>query len=902
MDLRKKRNLIWVLAFLFLFIIPSLLSLYGDLLWFISLNFSTVFWTILKTKIFLWIITATLFFLFVTINLRIAIKYAMKKNDLQATILNKFIKIATVFLAILIGFAFSSKWEVLLQYFNPTLFALSEEVFAKDIAFYVFKLPFLILIKNFIFSTIFLTLLVLLVAYLFYTRTPRKEVILEENRIVTDFRLSNLQQKSIKHISILWSFLLLSIAFWFFLEKYKILLSIKGVVFGAAYTDINIFLPFYMVLLVLSLAAAVYFFLYKSTNFKPISYSLSILFFLLLVGAGVSYIVQSFIVEPDEFNLEKEYISRNIKHTTEAYGLFAIEEKEFPTTSSLTLEDIKNNKATIENIRLWDWRPLLSTYKQLQLFRTYYDFVDVDVDRYTINNNYKQVMISARELNQDQLPEKAKTWINKHLVYTHGYGLAMSPVNEISEEGLPNFYIKDIPPKSITNANLKVTQPEIYYGQETNDFIIVKTTTNELDYPSGEKNIYTVYKGGGGIPLDTFLKRLAYSVKFNSLKLLVSGSVQKTSKILFSRNIVERAHKIAPFLEYDPDPYLVIADNKLYWILDAYTITNTYPYSEPVNNDINYIRNSVKVVVDAYNGAMDFYIIENEPIIQTYQKIFPSLFKNFAEMPENLQEHIRYPEGLLKIQSLMYATYHMKDPQVFYNREDTWSIPNELYRGSSKVMEPYYIVMKLPEQEKEEFILITPFVPKGKENMIAWMAARSDSPHYGKLVVFKFSKQELIYGPMQIEARIDQNTDISQKFTLWDQRGSDVIRGNLLVIPIENSILYVEPVYLQASAAGALPELKRVIVAFGNKVTMQETLEEALNTIFLGEQTVEKIEEAMKEQKPSLAGEITDNTLLATILSHYRKSQVALKQGDFTIYAEEINIVGELLEDAYSSP
>ncbi|MFH0868589.1 MAG: UPF0182 family protein, partial [Candidatus Woesearchaeota archaeon] len=605
-------------------------------------------------------------------------------------------------------------------------------------------------------------------------------------------------------------------------------------------------------------------------------------------GNIVAAVVQSLYVQPNEFNLEEPYIEQNIKHTLFAYGLTNVYTRDFPVTYNLTIDDINKNKATMDNVRLWDWRPLLTTYKQIQLFRTYYDFLDVDVDRYKINNKLRQLMISPRELDQNQLATKAKTWVNEKLVYTHGYGAVVSPVNKVSNEGLPELFVKDIPPKT-EYAELKITQPRIYFGEQSTDFIAVNTKANEFDYPLGNENVFAAYDGNDGIKLSNMLRKAVFSLKLGSINLFVSSAITKDSKLLLKMNIVERASALAPFLKYDSDPYIVINDGKLFWIIDAYTVSSEFPYSEK-NIGINYIRNAVKVVIDAYNGNIDFYVIDKkDPLIQNYAKIFPQLFKNFEDMPDGLKEHLRYPEDLMRIQTQIYGTYHMKDAQVFYNKEDVWRTPNEIYSNNEIELRPYYIILELPDAKKEGFYLITPLIPRGKENMIAWFVAHSDPDEYGKLEVFRLSKQELTYGPMQIEARIDQDTEISQLLTLWGQQGSEVIRGNLLTIPIEESFLYIEPVYLKASAGGALPQLKRVIVAYDDKVTMQETLEEALEVIFKGK--VEKAKE--KGEVTKIPETLSEKFNEASEV--YKEAQEALTQGDFAKYAEKIEELGRIL-------
>ncbi|HSR12313.1 MAG TPA: UPF0182 family protein, partial [Thermodesulfobacteriota bacterium] len=516
----------------------------------------------------------------------------------------------------------------------------------------------------------------------------------------------------------------------------------------------------------------------------------------LIVGTGIyPALVQRFKVMPNEIVLEKPYLEKNIQYTRLAYGLNAIRYQEFPAEYTLTREDLGRNELTIKNIRLWDHAPLLSTYSQLQEIRTYYKFIDVDNDRYTINGESRQVMLSARELSYRSLP--SRTWVNEHLIYTHGYGAVLGPVNRISAEGLPEFFIKDIPPAS--TGEIKITRPEIYFGETSNEYVFVRGKRPEFDYPVGEKNVYSQYQGKGGIPL-SFLTKVLFAIRFASFNILLSDDLTAESRIMFNRRIQDRVQRVAPFVHFDSDPYLVITrEGRLVWFVDGYTTTDRFPYSEPIGNLGNYIRNSVKALVDAYDGTVTLFVSDpKDPIIQTYSRIFPGVLKSLDEMPADLKKHIRYPQTLLSIQARMYSTYHMQDPQVFYNKEDLWSIPRKTVQGqgSEQEKEPYYTIMRLPEGTKEEFVVLLPFTPARRDNMSAWMAGRCDAPHYGEVVVYVFPKQKLVYGPKQIEARINQEAEISKQLSLWNQRGSQVIRGNLLAIPIETSILYVQPLYL----------------------------------------------------------------------------------------------------------
>jgi uncharacterized membrane protein (UPF0182 family) len=612
----------------------------------------------------------------------------------------------------------------------------------------------------------------------------------------------------------------------------------------------------------------------------------------IIVGTGIyPGLVQRFVVVPNEIVLEKPFLEQNIKYTRLAYRLNSVKDQEFPAEESLTREDLRRNDLTIKNIRLWDHAPLLSTYSQLQEIRTYYKFMDVDNDRYLVNGEYRQVMLSPRELSYRALP--ARTWVNEHLNYTHGYGVVLGPVNRISREGLPEFFIKDIPP--VSSANIKVTRPEIYYGETSNEYVFVRTKRPEFDYPVGEKNVYSRYEGKGGVPL-TFWRKLIFAARFGSFTILLSDDITNESRVMYYRKINERVSRVAPFVRLDPDLYLVISpQGRLLWFLDGYTMTDRFPYSEPIGNLGNYVRNSVKALVDAYDGTVKLYISDpTDPIIQTYAKIFPGLLKPLEEMPAELRSHIRYPPGMLNIQARMYSTYHMQDPQVFYNKEDLWSIPKKSGAGGEREMEPYYTIMRLPDGKKEEFVLLLPFTPSKKDNMSAWMAARCDPPQYGEVVVCIFPKQKLVYGPRQIEARIDQDAEISKQLSLWNQRGSQVIRGNLLAIPIEKSILYVEPLYL-AAEKGSLPELKRVIVAYGNSVAMEENLELSLQQVFGGELLREKLPPkvavAVIPQK-----EKSERQIATEALAHYRKAQDLLRQGNWAGYGEELKKMEEALK------
>ena len=864
------KGFIFAIIILVLISIPTAFGILGDFWWFEALGFGSVFTTILSTQVLLW----AGFFVLSAIVFIVNIKFSLKEKK-------------KIYLFILVGLFFSvvlasvfTNWQVFLKFDNASSFGITDPVFGNDIGFYTFVLPFF---KHLLLFGLSLTLLSLVLSsgsYLskFMESVKSRAGFLYTNEKGSEESLSinwaAFWKKSSAHLTILiFVFLILAaVGMWFL--RYDLLFSFNGAVFGASFVDVNVWLPVLTILSLLTLVSGIVFLFNKFIGLKKALIPVGLVLLVAILGSIYAGAIQSLQVEPNEFNLERSFIERNINHTLNAYGLNDVSLQEF-VPGSITLNEARESKS-VKNVRLWDWRPLETTYEQIQLFRTYYDFNDVDTDRYE-NTQY---VLSARELNFKDLSTEAQTWVNKHLVYTHGYGLVMSPVSKIGGDGLPILSVKDIPPES---DNFTILRPQIYYGELTNDFVITDTTTREFDYPMGNENKYTIYNGTGGLKLDG-MKRLVYSFTEGSVQLLLSSSVNEESKILLNRDIKKRLGKIAPFLAYDEDPYLVTENGKLYWIIDAYTKANKYPYSRPMGN-VNYIKNSVKVVLDAYNGNVDFYVIEDEPVINTYKKIFPDLFKDFDKMPEYLKKHIRYPEGLFNIQSKIYSLYHMKDPQVFYNKEDEWKIPNEIFRGTQREMEAYYIILET--ENETQFSLITPFTPVGKDNMIAWMAGFSDGDRYGDLIIYKFSKQELEYGPIQIENRIDQNTEISQLFSLWDQQGSNVIRGNLLVIPVKDSILYVEPVYLQASSGG-IPQLKRVIVAYKDNLAMETDLEKALEAVFKGE-PINDTDETDGTELPK--------DLIKRANEIYENAQDALKNGDFSEYADYIEDLGEVLRE-----
>lgn len=838
-----KKNLWWAIIFICLAAFPiafNLTRLYTDWLWFSQLGYQSVFSTIILTRVELGVILGAIFFFCMVANLFVAdrlsrigyIQMGEQAIELPGSeTLGPHIRIITVaasaFLSLIMGIEASVRWDMFLKYLSSSPFGRTEPVFGLDLSFYVFKLPFINYIYQWCLVVIVFSLIISMVVYAY------------KRGFVITGRGIHFRTTLYGHLSVLLALGFLLKALGYRVFAFNLLVSSRGFVVGPGYTDIHVRLPLLAVLTFVSAACAavclsnIYF-----KSWKLLAAPAAILILASGIGAAWPEVIQRLRVVPNEISMEKPFIERQIAFTRNAYDLDRVEVKSFEAERSLTAEQINNNGPTVKNIRVWDSRPLLQTYQQLQGIRTYYSFNDVDMDRYYINGEYRQVMLAARELSYDNLP--ARNWINERLSFTHGYGLCMSPVNTFTPEGMPEFSIKDIPPVSTTGA--EITQPQIYFGELSNDYVFVNTKSNEFDYPLGDKNIFSKYSGKGGIPLDSFFKKVAFAIRFSSLATLLNTSITADSRVMIYRNIIGtkfdtgRAARIMPLLFYDMDPYIVIDNGRLKWILDGYTVSQTFPYSQSFNDTVaqtrfNYIRNSVKVVIDAYDGTVDYYIFDaSDPIVKTYAKIFPQLFHPKEDMPASLLSHVRYPLYLFKTQARVYLIYQMTDPQAFYNKEDLWSIPREVFYQNEQEVEPYYTIMRLPDEKKEEYILMLPFTPAKRDNLSAWMCARNDGARYGQLLAYKFPKKKLIYGPFQIEARIDQDPEISKQLSLWSQGGSQIIRGNMLVIPIEKSLIYVEPLYLKAEK-GDIPEMKRVIITIGDKLVMGENIDLALEQL-----------------------------------------------------------------------
>jgi len=883
----------WALLILILFFLllsGNLVSLYTDWLWFQEIGQWPVYIITLTTQIKVGLAFGILFFIVMVLNLvwahrsRNADRWRSGPDWIDLAVrtqidpqIAKLIPGLSVIAGFFAGLSGAAQWERFLIARHASAFGISDPVFGHDFGYYVFQLPFLSFVQGWTAGT--LVLVTLLTAFLYFYHgaigvTPKGVFI---------------QTGCKRHITILIGLILAVRAAGYRFSAYDLLYTTRGVVTGAVYSDVHARIPALNLLAVLSIlcAAAVILGGFGRGWRIPLG-AIGLLLAVHILGLSIyPDLLHRFRVLPNEIVLERPYIQENIRATRYAFGLNNVEEQEFPAEENLTAQDLARNDLTLKNVRLWDHRPLLSTYRQLQQIRTYYDFVGVDNDRYDINGEYRQVMLSPRELSSRNLPG-GSNWINEHLTYTHGYGVALGPVNRISKEGLPEFMIKDIPP--VSSVNIKITRPEIYYGELTNSYVFVKTKSLEFDYPLGDKNEYSVYEGAGGVAVNSLFRKLMMSIQFGSIKILLSNDITPESRVLYYRNIQDRVRRLTPFLSYDQDPYLVITEEgQLVWILDGYTSSERIPYSHQVRGLGNYLRNSVKAVVDAYDGTVSLYIVDpGDPVIRTYAAIFPGLFRSIEEMPVGLHAHLRYPEDLFRVQAHLYATYHMQDPQIFYNREDLWNIPSK----NDRDMEPYYTIMRLPKETKEEFILMIPYTPANRDNMAAWLAARADAPHYGKLIVYVFPKQKLIYGPRQIEARIDQDGYISQQITLWSQRGSQVIRGSLLVIPIENSLLYIEPLYLSAEA-GSLPELRRVIVAYGNQLSMQDNLEEALAATF-GSRPAMAAPPKEAGLPPSSRGQ---PDRIRSALEHFERAHERLRQGDWAGYGKELKETEAILKE-----
>ncbi len=936
-------------------ILGSLSRTYTDALWFASLGFLQVFLVKLYARLGLLAAVGSFTALFVWLNVWLVKRPAATNIEMLGRRLlqpaeralvdgyyRKWRWLACVIIGLLAGLMAESRWQDMLLFLKATPVGTFDPIFHKDLAFYLFKFRFWYFLANSFYILMIATTLLVALLHLY-----------EENiRFVTS--RPNVSNAAKVHLSIMFGLVLIAKGSMYWLKRYVYLFPHANVTSGATWVDVHVTIPVTLALAILAvLSGLAFIFSGKFKLMKPAVAGLILLITVSILGKSLApQAVEKFYVAPNELQLEKPYIQYGIDFTRAAYGLDKFKTESFPAELGLTRRDLERNVDTLRNIRLWADEPALKTYNQIQEIRTYYSFPDVDSDRYQVpGHGYRQVLVAAREMNTNELPPEARTlWVNRHLTYTHGFGLCVSPVNTVrgentgGTEGLPALWVKDIPPISI--AGLEITQPRIYYGEsfqtrlyeetmqsqqpaapplpgmtgqpgqaaqpgasayeqpslqrpvDTFNYLVVNTGAKEFDYPKRNGNEYTRYAGEGGVQLNSFWKRLAFAIRFTDVNLLVSGYIDKNSRLMMNRAVRARAEMAAPFLTYDADAYPVLANGEVYWMLDAYTTSVFYPYSAVYSRLFNYVRNSVKVTISAYDGKLKYYVIDQrDPITKTLQKIYPSLFTPFSQMPAGLKQHIRYPKGLFQTQASMYRIYHMTNAQEFYGREDAWEFPQQVYANDTIVMEPYYLIMKLPGSNHAEFILMLPFTPLNKPNMISWMAAHCDMPNYGKVTVYNFPKGKLVYGPMQVESRIQQKPDITEAFTLWANRNTKVIRGDLQIIPIENSIIYVEPVYIVAEDSG-LPELKRVIVAYGDGLAMGDNLQDALAELFGKSQGA---------AKPSASGEGAQtatassnqrvNRLAAQAANTYEAAQQALKQGDWAGYGKQMKRLRQLLQE-----
>ena len=946
----RKISIILMCIILVLVLFLAMIQFITDFMWFKEMGYTDVFFKQLVTQLTVglptFIVVAALVQVYLThLRKTYFAKIASSEETNMKGLKSTTLVLAVVFGAIATFMAVSQLWFEILKFANSTGFELADPLFKIDISFYIFKLEFLKQLNEILIGVIigFVALTVIYYIVLMTVRTP--DVFKEEapqteeagdadgerytaganpfgggqqgpgsandpfSKFAQAFGGKAFQQRPVRpkkqfddnnfkqllkiasgKISVLGFIFFIMLGVNFFLRQFDLLHAHTGAVYGAGYTDVNVTLGMLRILCVLSVLSAIMFVVHmKKKNYKKL-FSLPVLMIIIgLVGSGSAYLIQNFVVSPDEINKESEYLARNIEYTQYAYQLDDVDVKPFAADNTLTYKDINENTETINNIRINDFDPAQQFYNQTQSIRQYYTFNDVDVDRYMINGKYTQTFLTAREI--DESKRGNDSWLNSHIKYTHGYGVALSRVDKVTASGQPDVLIGNIPPISEVEE-IQIDRPEIYFGELSNDYIIVGTNEKEFDYPDGDSNKYTMYEGDAGIKMN-FLNRVLFSIREGSLKMFTSSNIDSSSKIIINRNVMDRVRTIMPYLDYEDDPYMVTVDGKLYWMIDAYTSSAYYPYSEAYGeNNTNYIRNSVKVVVDAYNGDVDFYIVdEKDPIAATFAKIYPTLFKSFDQMPEGLKAHIRYPNYLFQIQASVYGKYHMEDVNVFYQKEDVWDIASEIYGMEKQQMSPNYYIAKLPGEEKAEFFNSIPFTPKSKQNMTALMVARNDGDNYGELVLYQFPKSRTIYGPEQIEAQIDQNTEISKEFSLWNSSGTKYRRGNMFIIPINTSVLYVEPVYLEAQNS-SIPEVKRIIMAYDDEIAYEETLAECLVSLF-GDGAEEGVSGPGTGQ-PSQGGEnssseMSQSELIAAAQAAYENAIEAQKKGDWAGYGKYMN-------------
>src|SRR5882672_1486295 len=892
---RRRRRLglvVLVVLFALLLLLFNLVPLAAEWLWFQALGYERVFTTRLVAEAVLGVGAGGLVFALLYVNLRIAqrglvpnplvVQVGSGAPAVDVTRLLRRLALPTALgLALLFGLGAAGGWLGVLQFLHRTPFGVTDAVFGRDVGYYVFTLPVIAGAIGLVIAVTTLTLLATIMLYVL-----RRDIIVFRRQVTVE-------PSARLHLAVLIALLFVLVALQVYLVRLPgLLYSTTGPLVGASYADLHAQLTGLRVAGLAAVASGALVLWGARSQRLARNTVLAVGLYLGVSLLGVALyptIVQKLIVAPNELVKETPQLAYHIAATRRAWGLDSVVTRDLTGEARLTERDIRANRPTIDNVRLWDRDPLLQTFGQLQEIRTYYDFVSVDDDRYWIDGQYRQVLLSPRELNSGSLP--TRTFINERLTFTHGMGLTLGPVNQVTEEGLPVLFIKDLPP--VSSVSLRVTRPAIYFGELTDSWVFARTRQREFDYPSGDENIFATYEGTGGVRVGSFWRRLVLAAYFRSLKVLLSSDITNDSRAMYVRGIRERARTALPFLVFDRDPYLVIDDaGRLRWILDAYTATRRYPYAQPLPDGTNYLRNSVKVVIDAYDGTVTAYQADAaDPLVRTLAKVFPGIFQPLDAMPADLRRHLRYPEDLFRVQSDMYATYHMSEPEIFYHREDQWQKP--VLSRTGEAPDPFvrHMIMRRPEERQAEFILMVPFTPRGKDNLASWMVARNDGEHYGQLIVYRFPKQSLVFGPTQIVNRINQDTEIARQIALWDQGGSQVIRGNLLVIPIEESLIYVMPLYLRAQG-GRIPELKRVVVAYQNRVVMEETLDAGLAQLFGGALKPAGVAAAPTAARP---GDTRAADLARRAVESYRRAVEAQRAGDWARYGEELTRLGEML-------
>ncbi len=907
------RGLFVLGAVLALVVLPNLIDFLMEWLWFGAAGYRSVYVTSLRAQASLGAFILGFAFAMLYGNLWLAVSsiaspYIVIGTGAAGTVqpamvrreqIRKIVGVGSLVVSLMISLAGSSEWMRWLQFRHGVPFGVADPILGYDIGFYIFRLPLFDLAQQVAVAVLAVALIGSAAAY-----------VLAGTLNFTKRGGVSVARKARLHLSLLVSAIFLMFAVNAYLDVPHLLTDVTapGIVPGASYTDVVARIPAFRVLTGVALiCAALAAFHAFSSVIWPVPLAIGLYLVTSIGGSLYAAAIQRFVVTPNEQAAEMPYITHNIAATRQAFNLADVRTRNVSGDAlALSREDIERNADTIKNVRLWDHQPLLDTFGQIQELRTYYDFVSVDNDRYTINGELRQVMLSARELNSESLPNR--TWINEHLTFTHGYGITLGPVNEVTTEGLPILFVRDIPTQSSVPRDIDVKEPSIYFGELTNNYVVVNTRAHEFHYSKGEENVPTSYSGSDGVSIGSIGRRLLFSLGFQSLQILFSNDISAESRVLYHRNITDRVTTIAPFLRYDEDPYLVVSrDGRLVWIRDAYTTSTRYPYAAPSVGGLNYIRNSVKVTTDAYNGTTEFFVADpRDPLAQTLERAYPGLLKPLDQMPADLRQHLRYPETIFALQASMFSTYHMTNPGVFYNKEDQWEIPAVDIDGNPQLMQPYYTIMRLPGEAHAEFIQMLPFTPARKDNLAAWMVARSDPERYGQLEVFEFPRQTVVYGPRQIIARINQDQIISPQITLWNQQGSQVIQGTLLVIPIEEALLYVRPLYLRASG-GRIPELNRVIVAYQDQIVMAETLEAAIDRIFApgtgskrpATTSTSAAPSARPTDRAALAeSSRVDPTFIQQARVHYENAMKAQREGDWALYGEEIRRLGELLRGA----